>query len=202
MEYRGMEVPSGRFIFKMPGGVHILATAVVREDGNVDLTSIEVTASNVTSDTLRSVKVGDIRNAIVEHLRSSGSPGMDGWAALAAMHRAAGRPIPEHLASAEQRSSELLAYLRRTAPRRGPSTTPEDHLREVAIAYLAAVERDPGKPIALIAEGLGRPRNTVADWVRKARQRGWLTAATPGKAGAQPGQRLVAWRNQQENHDD
>ena len=41
-------------------------------------------------------------------------------------------------------------------------------------------------------------RNTVAAWIRKARQQGWLSASSRGKAGADPGPRLLAARTEPE----
>jgi hypothetical protein len=82
--------------------------------------------------------------------------------------------------------------------RRGRPAHPDDHYREVAVAYLDLQREGFGKGILLELanrEGrrLGRPvaRETARDWVRGARKRGFLTSGHPGRAGAEPGPNLV-----------
>ena len=58
----------------------------------------------------------------------------------------------------------------------------DDKLRRLADLYRTALANgDP--PTQTAADALGVPRSTVARWVAKARERGLLGAATPGKAG-------------------
>ena len=81
-------------------------------------------------------------------------------------------------------------------PRRGgraPITS--DLLREVAEVYLE--ETAPGKPaggMKRMAERFGRPEETLRTWVTRARRQGWLGPSAKGRAGAEPGPRLVLYR--------
>ncbi len=50
-------------------------------------------------------------------------------------------------------------------------------------------------PVQRLADELGEPskRQKIASWVARARREGWLTSAVPGRAGADPGPRLIKW---------
>ena len=66
-------------------------------------------------------------------------------------------------------------------PRRGRPVS-DDHLRRVAKVYRDAVQRgDP--PTQTVADTMHASRATAARWVTRARERGMLGAAAPGKAG-------------------
>jgi hypothetical protein len=81
-------------------------------------------------------------------------------------------------------------------PRRGgkPRVT-DEHLRTLAEAYLAeTAEGKPARPVARIAEQLGRPEETVRTWLARARKDGWLAPGVKGRAGGEPGQKLLAAR--------
>jgi hypothetical protein len=66
-------------------------------------------------------------------------------------------------------------------PRRGSPVT-DEHLRRVAALYRAALERgDP--PTQTVGDEMHAGRSTAARWVAKARERGLLGEALPGKAG-------------------
>jgi len=65
-------------------------------------------------------------------------------------------------------------------------------VREVALAYIE--ENAPGSPpgaMKRLAERFGKPEETVRNWVTRARRDGWLGPSTKGRAGAEPGPRLV-----------
>lgn len=66
---------------------------------------------------------------------------------------------------------------------RGRPRLTTEHYQNVADLYLTFTAQGSTKPNADIAERLGVNRNTAAGWVNKARQRGMLPAARPGKAG-------------------
>ncbi len=70
---------------------------------------------------------------------------------------------------------------------------PDEYYRDISLAYIEAHSRDPRRPVAVMAEESGRSRNTVADWVRKARAAGWLGTANPGRVNAEPGPRLIEY---------
>lgn len=79
------------------------------------------------------------------------------------------------------------------AQRRGGRQAISDQLlREVAMLYLD--ETGPGKAagaVARIAERYGRPEETIRTWLARSRKAGWLGPSKKGKAGADPGPRLI-----------
>lgn len=69
----------------------------------------------------------------------------------------------------------------------------DEHLRRFALAYLE--ETSPGaEPGVLprLCQRFGRPEGTIRGWVRRAREDGWLGVAVKGRAGCEPGPRLLA----------
>lgn len=81
-------------------------------------------------------------------------------------------------------------------PRRhhgGREPLSDDHLRDVALTYLE--ETGPGKakkPLERMAAKYGKPEETVRTWVARARKAGWLGPALKGRAGSEPGPRMLA----------
>jgi hypothetical protein len=59
----------------------------------------------------------------------------------------------------------------------------DEHLREVAERYRAALDRGIRSPTQTVANELNAPRSTVARWVATARERGLLGPAMRGRAG-------------------
>jgi hypothetical protein len=91
-----------------------------------------------------------------------------------------------------------------TPPGPGRPALADAWYRRVAESYLRALEEGAESPVtavrAELAEHLDRPdlsRATVAGWIRKARKGGWLSAAIPGRAGAEPGPRLLEARRKE-----
>jgi hypothetical protein len=76
-------------------------------------------------------------------------------------------------------------------PRRGRPPLDDEHYRKVALTYLDALNRAPGRPIPWMAEKFGYEASTVRGWISEARKRAFLTPGTRGKAGALPGPRLT-----------
>jgi transposase len=75
-------------------------------------------------------------------------------------------------------------------PGRAPLT--DDLLRRVAVAYLE--ETAPGKDraaVTRVAARFDRPVKTINNWIARARNEGWLGPAAQGRAGADPGPRLL-----------
>jgi hypothetical protein len=65
-------------------------------------------------------------------------------------------------------------------------------LRQVAISYLAETAPDkPAGAVARMAEEYHRPEETIRSWIARARRSGWLGPSVRGRAGAEPGKRLV-----------
>lgn len=194
---KGVERPSGLFRFELDGSIEVLVRVAIR-DGNIDFSWMRVHTSegDVTSDTLRSIPVGRLRVEIHERLKSKGEGGpalLDGRATLAQMYRGSNLPVPEHLAAAEERAYEAVSNLREAAPKGGPRSLPEGFWMNVALGYIDAAGSDPTRPVAHLAEELGSSRNTVADWVRKSRARGWLQKTKRGQTNANPGPRLIEY---------
>lgn len=74
----------------------------------------------------------------------------------------------------------------------GRTAMTDDFLRDVALSYLR--ETAPGKPhgaTGRLAEAYGRPEQTIRTWIARARKEGWLGASAKGRAGAEPGPRLM-----------
>jgi hypothetical protein len=68
-------------------------------------------------------------------------------------------------------------------------------LRSVAIAYIEESEVGTGRGLLnRMSERFGRPEGTVRTWVSRARKDGWLGPGARGRAGAEPGPKLLAAR--------
>jgi hypothetical protein len=85
---------------------------------------------------------------------------------------------------------------------------PEDLIRRVALEYLALFESGVTRGILdrlaeQESERLGRPvaRETVRDWVRRARELQYPSEGVPGKAYAVAGPRLIAEQTTKEDKD-
>ncbi|WP_328757492.1 hypothetical protein [Streptomyces sp. NBC_00271] len=141
------------------------------------------TSSGVTGGLLRKVPIGEVLaavrlNAAWETARREGTRAILG----------------------EEPAKGLFGESDEKAPRRGgraPITS--DLLRQVATAYLE--ETAPGTPAGAMkrmAERFGRPEETLRTWVTRARKDGWLGPGAKGRAGAEPGPRLVLYRIEQE----
>lgn len=87
-------------------------------------------------------------------------------------------------AEINQTINEALHGIRPKASRRpGRKGHDESHYRRVADAYEALIATGEPAPNKRMAEDWGYSRNTVAGWVRKARQLGYLPPARQGRAG-------------------
>lgn len=89
-------------------------------------------------------------------------------------------------------SLESAAALAEQAPRSaGRPQLPDDLLEAVATAYTQELAGGAGLTRRL-AERFCRPEPTVRDWITKARARGYLSAAVPGRRGGQTLQRRTS----------
>ncbi|MGW3910570.1 hypothetical protein ACWEBX_03445 [Streptomyces sp. NPDC005070] len=82
------------------------------------------------------------------------------------------------------------------SPRRGgrPAIT-DDLLRQLAEAYLEeTAEGAPSGPLTRVAARFDRPTETIRTWLARARKEGWLAPAVKGRAGGEPGPRLLVYR--------
>ena len=133
-------------------------------------------ALGVTSAFLRLISPQRILAACAEQLQRQGY-----WLDVAAT---AGQG-PEM--SAKQRT--LLRRVDRGRPRHAPID--DEHLAELAMRYLVLYQRGNRHPRAQLAGEFGLTPTQVRDRLHKARRVNYLTAATQGRAGAQPGPRLI-----------
>lgn len=77
----------------------------------------------------------------------------------------------------------------------GKPRVTDEQLRNLAEAYLTeTAEGKPARPLARIAEQFGRPEETVRTWLARARKEGWLAPGVKGRAGGEPGPKLLAAR--------
>lgn len=75
----------------------------------------------------------------------------------------------------------------RLAP--GPRGHPDEHFRLLADRYREALETEPGRPMAWLAEQYPEvDRSTVARWVQRARDKGYLGDSQAGRAGEVTGE--------------
>lgn len=88
----------------------------------------------------------------------------------------------------------------RKGPKKGRNAQNPDHYRDVAIRYIELLDEHGQRVVTAMAEELGYSPNTVSTWVRRAREEGWLTKGIQGKAGGEPGPKLIEWMREQETN--
>lgn len=159
------------FTVTTPGRRTYMATAEWSA-GVLNLTSLTVKAENVTGQVLGEVPVASIRDAIADYVRRNPALIDDSGRAWPMF----GVDTPIELAGIEARRR-----------------LDDEFLRDVAVAYLQTLEHAPRRPVQHLAELLQKPRQRIASWIARARRDEWLTPAVPGKAGADPGPRLIEW---------
>lgn len=186
--FEGVEGPAThtgqRFKFRLDDGTRILVF-VDNESGRVVFRSVEVVGNDVTPDTLRSFRIGDLRRQVHEILR--GWPSLlNGQALLAELYRGSGHDVPESLNLAEKKAAAAVEG--------GLSRVhiDDEFLRNFAIEWIKVAgvrgARDQ------LARRFYCSSDTVARWVLRARREGWLAKTTPGRLGAKPGPKLLNWQ--------
>lgn len=100
--------------------------------------------------------------------------------------------------AAVERAFQLL-----TKSKPGLTVRNDEHWSFVADLYLYCCQRYDSEPIVGMKLELEKremfwSRSKVANEVKRARQLGWLTPSTRGKAGAEPGPKLIARRKEQQ----
>lgn len=78
---------------------------------------------------------------------------------------------------------DLLQDIRPTGTGPGPRGYDDEHFRKVAATYRAALAAAPRAPTKWLAEREKVSLATARRWVQRARDRGFLGASEPGKAG-------------------
>ncbi len=170
-------------------------------------------AGEVTTATLRGVRLGDIRLQVFDDVRADPrlieSPieyvsrvSLDEPYEREVLARSIGedflRREDDAVRSATAQTGVAARNLRK-GPSRGRGAQSPSHYRDTALLYIGLLPSYGQRVIKEMAQRLDRPRNTISTWVRRAREDGWLTRSTQGKAGGEPGPRLIAWLNEQED---
>ena len=152
----------------------------------------EPARGGLTSTTLRMVPVGRIMDQARADLLSMTIPPsfaqalMPGWDGSSF--------LGEFMARMASSMERAITAARQT----GRLGKGDPFYRDIALSYLKLQDEGIGRGILpRLAQDLGRPRETIRDWVHQARVRGFLTAGTQGKAGALPGPRLLAQDEQE-----
>jgi hypothetical protein len=187
------------------GQLQIRGTATI-EGGTLVIRSVSLQAetADITTGLLRRIPVGAIREQLWRGLRQH--PQLLEWETGGFIPDEQNpfllQPVnADEQEAARRQTAQLVAGLKKRAPKRGRGARSEHFYRDLAEAYLRLLAEHPRTPVQALTEELRTSRrhqqlsrNTVAAWIRKARQQGWLTAGSPGKAGADPGPLLLAQR--------
>jgi hypothetical protein len=94
-----------------------------------------------------------------------------------------GRRNNRRLSDAESTGREARETSTKDRVRRGRPGHPDEHYRAIAERYLELRRKGVRNPTATIAAEQIVNRNTVAGWLRVARERKYLPPARPGKPG-------------------
>jgi hypothetical protein len=181
-------------------------TAVIRyalDPPNLRFTRITLdSADDIPSTLLRRIPLGEVRaylrQTFVEHSY------LMSFSALLDHHGARPSSDQERVFIKEQarRAQRASDVLKASKPRRGPGANNDEHWASIAELYLYCVRVYGQKAIeGMLAELENREelfwsRSTVKTYARRARELGWLTKGTQGKAGAEPGPKLTKWRKE------
>lgn len=157
--------------------VHTNSRTLMRASRNGDewaLTGLVILAGDITSTTLKGLKLG-LTSASMRFLEGGGKLQAEDLRQLtsrieAAWTAAGGEVLPEWQATARPRLT------------RPDGTDPDGHARAVAVAYEESwrLGRAPGPTIAAEA---GVPVATARGWIREARRRGHLAKGRKGRVG-------------------
>lgn len=141
-------------------------------DGAPRVRRIELAGEHITGETLRRLQIGRLtRQAVAGAFLSAQRAEVDGQPALIIDQ--------SRTEAAANAYNEYVQDARR--PRSGAPLT-DDDLQNVADLYRAALA-DGRPPTQTIANEMHASRATAARWVARARERGLLGAAIPGRAG-------------------
>lgn len=120
---------------------------------------------SVTAQILRKIPLGEILADA-----AASRPVVDAVAKL--LLAAPAEPVPEDV------------------PRPGRAPLADDLLMRIAVGYLVELQAGKGA-VKRLAEVQGESPATISRWLHRARQRGWLAAASQGREGGEPGPRLL-----------
>lgn len=184
------------FSYVEPGaGLHISGTAAT-SPSPYRITRLEITPpdedSGLTASVMKHVSLGALTASLNSLLSMERAE-----QALAEAQRLSGA-TPTATASLIRRTIDYLGEVASTElepPKRHGGREPltDELLRDVAVTYLEeTAPGKPKKPLERMAAKYDKPEETVRTWVARARKAGWLGPALRGRAGAEPGPRLLA----------
>lgn len=138
--------------------------------------------TGITTDVLRRIPLGEIVARAQAELADRS------WETEGIRMLPGGQLEPEELPASTKAALETTVRLA-TPSRRGRPPLPDDLLRRVAQAYLHEAPNGRGL-VRRLAARFDRPEATIKDWIATARERGFLSPATPGRRNAAPGPSL------------
>jgi hypothetical protein len=144
--------------------------------------------SDVTTSVLRDVKLSVIRDRAARTLREQAAEGD----ALEAEEIAWPQASPEE----SERLAAGATLAATPSPPVGRPSLGEEHYRAIAVEYLAAVEarmragRSAYGLLTELAAGHYVSRETMRDWIKAARKRGFIAGTSQGRSGGEPGPNL------------
>jgi hypothetical protein len=148
---------------------------------------LETGPEDVTGSVLRGLHPNKIRERALVGLQEKGI-------AHEAMNRAGWNLPPKEFDQVRR-----LAEAARELPlNRGRHGYPADHYRRIAIAYIDEVKAHGGRGVlGRLASAENVSRATIRDWVKRARELGFLAPTKQGRAEATPGPNLYRKENEQ-----
>jgi hypothetical protein len=164
----------GPIVRASDGGLVIGALTLAPRDGTGEV-GADV-ALGVTGEVLRALAPAKILAEAVAYLRRTAA-----W--LDSAEQLRGRPAPE---------PQKRALARVAAARTRPARVPDDELAWLAARYVVLFRRGVRRPIPQLAAEFGLTREQVRDRVHRAREREFLSPGRRGRAGGEPGPRLLA----------
>lgn len=194
--------------FSIPGGgsqPHIVGIARCTSE---DVQIIEVSLRSDTDIKAAHLRfpLGEVRSSIVQAVRRGtlasqvplyGRLGEQQVSAISGYTPTVEAALRHHIASLAEE------VRKRPGARFRPGRTGDimdRHYRAIATWYLAASAKDPHRTmktlLAYTRAAWAWPdlsRDTLKTWVRRAAEQGWLTKGTRGKAGRDPGPRLITY---------
>lgn len=135
-------------------------------------------ASGVTSSVMREIPIGAILASIRRELMALPEIGKLG--------EKLGYPIRSSVEAAKAFGVDGNT---KVGPGRKPQS--DEELHEFALMALRLQSEDVKSLRRSLADELGMPADTVRDWMRRARDRGFLASVSQGQRGVMPGPRLL-----------